>query len=349
MTLSLNCFASPMAIASPLVSIMIPTFRRPELLMRALRSAVLQSTSIPFEIVVVDNEASRPYCDAVDKVVETFPEGVVRLHRNPVNLGMVGNWNLCIQLARSKWVSILSDDDFLEPYFLDSMAPYLGSSHALLACIKYTKDMRQSHSPANRSIVPSPSQYLKNLFFSIMPRSFLVTREMLALKNILGNPTGVLFDRAQALSVGGFRQSMYPSIDYDFWSRMSQCGQVRLVNQVQAAYVISINESLRSSTMEGFLRVDSCIRLALFECDSRSPFVRLLVARIVECLRERDCLYFRRSFGYVDSSGQASIAVSIYRLYWLLFGSRVGSGIMLIVLFVMNRLCSLSLRGARDT
>jgi len=41
----------------PEVSIMIPAFRRLHLLDEAIRSALAQRTRIPFEVVVVDNDA----------------------------------------------------------------------------------------------------------------------------------------------------------------------------------------------------------------------------------------------------------------------------------------------------
>lgn len=41
----------------PLVSIMIPTCRRPSQLREAIVSALAQDTDIPYEVVVVDNDS----------------------------------------------------------------------------------------------------------------------------------------------------------------------------------------------------------------------------------------------------------------------------------------------------
>ena len=43
---------------APRLSITIPTFRRPELLLETVASAVHQITDIPYEIVIVDNDSS---------------------------------------------------------------------------------------------------------------------------------------------------------------------------------------------------------------------------------------------------------------------------------------------------
>ena len=41
---------------SPSVSIIIPTFRRPERAIEAARSALAQACEAPFEVVLVDND-----------------------------------------------------------------------------------------------------------------------------------------------------------------------------------------------------------------------------------------------------------------------------------------------------
>jgi glycosyltransferase involved in cell wall biosynthesis len=44
-----------------------------------------------------------------------------RVEKNPERLGLVGNWNCCIELSRGKWIKLLFQDDLLLPGCLEHM------------------------------------------------------------------------------------------------------------------------------------------------------------------------------------------------------------------------------------
>lgn len=94
----------------PLISVIIPTFNRGELLRKALAS-VLEQTSDAFEVIVSDNCSE----DNTPEVVAEFSKDRrVIYSRNDRNLGMVGNWRKAIyELARGEWFILMSDDDYL--------------------------------------------------------------------------------------------------------------------------------------------------------------------------------------------------------------------------------------------
>jgi len=103
----------------PEITVAIPTFRRPDLLRESVKSALTQETSVVYEVIVVDNEQDGNWSELVDEVLAEFMPANLRLFRNSKNIGMFGNWNRCISLARGKWVTILNDDDLLFSGFLD--------------------------------------------------------------------------------------------------------------------------------------------------------------------------------------------------------------------------------------
>ena len=57
---------------------------------------------------------------------------------------MFGNWNRCIELARSEWVFILSDDDLLDRSFVEAMLAVTDRDEAisLLSCRAELMDER---------------------------------------------------------------------------------------------------------------------------------------------------------------------------------------------------------------
>ena len=92
----------------PLVTILIPVYNRPELLVEAVQSA-LDQTWRPIEILVVDDGSERDPSDLLR------PFGaIVRLHRKP-NGGVASARNLGIRLARGEFIHFLDSDDLLLP------------------------------------------------------------------------------------------------------------------------------------------------------------------------------------------------------------------------------------------
>lgn len=99
-----------------MITTVIPTYRRPRLLARALRS-VLAQTHGDFRVIVYDNASG----DQTSAVVAGFAarDPRVRYVAQPRNLGALENFNLALSRIDSEYFSLLSDDDVLLPYFYE--------------------------------------------------------------------------------------------------------------------------------------------------------------------------------------------------------------------------------------
>ena len=102
--------------SEPLVSICIPTYNRPNLLDRAIRSCLAQSYS-NFEIIITDNSTN----NASSEIAIRFADRRIRYCKNGTNLGGIGNINRVISLAQGKYVKLLMDDDLLKATCLEKM------------------------------------------------------------------------------------------------------------------------------------------------------------------------------------------------------------------------------------
>jgi glycosyltransferase involved in cell wall biosynthesis len=96
--------------AAPLVTTVIPTYRRPESLPAAVRSVLAQTVSDLRVIVVDDGGGGLPELPNDPRLV------VVSLSRNTAVLGVVRN--VGIRLANSEFVAFLDDDNEWEPEHL---------------------------------------------------------------------------------------------------------------------------------------------------------------------------------------------------------------------------------------
>ena len=121
----------------PLVSIITPTYNRPEYLKLALESAV-QQTYQNIEIIVSDNCSP----ENPELIVNSFEDSRIRFSRNQSNLGMFPNTMNAFKKARGKYVASLLDDDLWEKDFLAKLVPALeaNSNLALAFCDHYIVD-----------------------------------------------------------------------------------------------------------------------------------------------------------------------------------------------------------------
>jgi glycosyltransferase involved in cell wall biosynthesis len=90
----------------PLVSVVIPTHDRHDLVGRAVASALAQ-TEPSVEVIVVDDASDPPVSDPADPRVR-----LVRLERNA---GVAATRNAGLREARGRWVTFPDDDDRLLP------------------------------------------------------------------------------------------------------------------------------------------------------------------------------------------------------------------------------------------
>ncbi len=97
------------------VFIGVPTFSRPRMLARALTSIAAQSYP-DYTVLVSDNGAD----PASRAVVETRADGRFRYIPQPVNLGLVANWNFLRRaVGPQPYWALLEDDNFWAPDHLE--------------------------------------------------------------------------------------------------------------------------------------------------------------------------------------------------------------------------------------
>lgn len=96
------------------VTAVIPTFRRPRLLRRAITSAVSQE-GVDVTVAVFDNCSGDETADVVSAIAQRYPG--VRYHRHPANIGAIANFKAGVDSVTTPFFSILSDDDYLLPGF----------------------------------------------------------------------------------------------------------------------------------------------------------------------------------------------------------------------------------------
>ena len=104
---------------NPLISITIPAYKR-DLLWKAISSAIKQKTDIPYEIIIIDDNENEDTKEVIS-FLENYNCNKIRYYKNQKNIGLFGNWNRCIQLARGEYIVYLHGDDFLNETTIESL------------------------------------------------------------------------------------------------------------------------------------------------------------------------------------------------------------------------------------
>jgi glycosyltransferase involved in cell wall biosynthesis len=111
--------------ASKQLHVLMPTFNRKHMLDRTLLSLLSQDADPDlWQLTVVDNASTDDTTSLLDGYVEKFPnfDYVV----NERNLGLFGNLNRCMNLARTEKYMIVHSDDDVDPTLVSSVLDFIG-------------------------------------------------------------------------------------------------------------------------------------------------------------------------------------------------------------------------------
>jgi glycosyltransferase involved in cell wall biosynthesis len=213
------------------LSICVPTFERPALLERALRSVIGGTNERADEVEIIVSDDSRDDYSALvcERLFATWRGRAQRIANRP-GVGMVENFNRCVSLATGHYILILHDDDYLLPNglvaVLDSTASGQDQHPVLLFGVDVVDDggrlRRRQTFTKERSLPPQT-----------------------ALLNVLSNSSYVRFPgmvvRKDAYeAVGPFDVDLGGTTDLDMWIKLFALYGVTCVPRTVSAYTVHV-------------------------------------------------------------------------------------------------------------
>jgi glycosyltransferase involved in cell wall biosynthesis len=107
----------------PLVSIVVATYNRRDLVGRTLTSALNQSLR-DLEVVVSDDGST----DGTRQILAGIADPRLRVHFHAANVGVWANWATALRMAGGRYIVFLGDDDELTLNFIFQLSSFLDSS-----------------------------------------------------------------------------------------------------------------------------------------------------------------------------------------------------------------------------
>ncbi len=206
--------------SEPAVSVIVPTFNRPELLARCLRGLCTQTTD-DLEVIVVNDggldvgDVVRPFRHRLD----------VRLVTQASNGGAAAAANAGLALARGRYAHFQADDDTVQPHHVQLLQTVLDEA-------------RDQGEPL--TVVYGPALMLHEDRRGEVVSGEIVFQghddpDELRWRNVIVGGTA-MFDRETALRIGGMNTDYEVLEDWDFWLRMAAEGPIRYIDAATAEY-----------------------------------------------------------------------------------------------------------------
>jgi glycosyltransferase involved in cell wall biosynthesis len=259
----------------PLVTIAIPTFNRALWVKDCVLSALSQ-TYQHFEILVSDNAST----DDTEQVLREFTDRRLRVIRQETNIGLLPNWNACLEGARGDYVVFVSDDERIAPWMLER-------------CIGLVKKEPQIPIVIALSTLHStdqtwPASTSQNLETGIWDGSDILLEYLMY--HISAHTCGIMLRTDAIRARGGFPLDFPHLADVAAWAPLLLIGKAGLVNEACATcYTHDASETARLSVeqllCDGWKVADLISNLADQSINDLQKRCRIRLESRVACFR----------------------------------------------------------------
>jgi glycosyltransferase involved in cell wall biosynthesis len=227
------------------ICVVIPTFRRRELLLEAIQS-VLRQTGVSIEVIVVDDSPE----GSARSTVEALGDNRVRYFQSETPSGgkpaLVRNYGA--KRATGRFVHFLDDDDLVaQNYYRDAVAAF----EAHRDCGVIFGQIQPFSSTGSPGLVHEREFFRtaarRTRFWSSLGSRWAMTASLLFMQTLLVN-SACLIRREHVQALGGYDANILLNEDVDFFCRAIRAFGCRFLDQVVVHYRILPNSLMHGRT-----------------------------------------------------------------------------------------------------
>jgi glycosyltransferase involved in cell wall biosynthesis len=208
---------------NPLVSIIITTYNRSQLLAKTIESVCSQEYE-PVEIIVIDDGST----DNTRQIAESFGHRVEYYKKK--NEGIAKSRTFGCRLAKGEYIAFQDDDDIMPP---DRITVLLNALFKYPSAIFATGDFIIIDEEGNLT----DHRWLpEGRYGRLEPILFKDGYEAVMWPQIPAAPHTSLFKRSDGEKIGWFDEQLTPTEDKDFFARLGRLGPVVYLPKVVSYY-----------------------------------------------------------------------------------------------------------------
>lgn len=246
------------------ISVVTPTYNRPELLINSVNS-VLSQTYSDFELIVIDDCSS----DNTPGVLKGFRDERLKVIRNSSNKGIAAVRNIGVTSSQGKYIAFLDDDDEWLPDKLEKQIRIMENSPESLGCV-YSGCLTTG--PDGSEIVStSIPRYRNKVLNELLLENFITTSTTLVKKSSIEK-------------AGLFDEDIPYGEDYDMWIRIAEDFEFDFAPEPLTKYRIHPNSITRNyaKVINGIEKILSKHR-SLFARNKKAYCNHLLFLGVIYC------------------------------------------------------------------
>lgn len=216
------------------VSVCIPTYNQSQYLTQAVRSAYNQSIK-PIEIIVSDDCSTDDTSAVLDMLLKEIP--LLKVIRQPINLGITGNTDSCLRLAKGEYIVRLDSDDCLSSQYIEKLSallikyPEAGYAHAAVQEVDQYGNYLQKRQLARKSGYQDSIAALKSAIKGYRVSANIIMFRRKALKKVdymLNRPSSAEdYHLSASLAANGFG-NVYLNETLSYYRVWIDTGKARL-------------------------------------------------------------------------------------------------------------------------
>lgn len=222
----------------PLISVCIPVYNGEKYLNPCLDSVMLQ-TFTNYEVIVCDDGSKDKSGSIIEEYAKKYPQ--IKFFKNESNLGLVGNWNRCIEHANGTWIKFLFQDDLMNTNCLEEMAKQTSAEVELIVCKRnflidkpLTDDIKDYY--ANRVRTLENTGYFASNDFSAETISRIAIEN--PSMNFIAEPSLSMFRKISIQKLGTFDPELKQICDLEFFLRIASVFGLRYIPQQLCSFRI---------------------------------------------------------------------------------------------------------------
>jgi len=243
--------------SEPLISICIPTYNGSQYIEKCIESCLAQSYR-NIEIIVCDDCSS----DSLINVLNPYLKKDCRItfYQNEKNLGLVGNWNKCMNYASGEYIKWLFQDDWMDVNAIEEFVEIANKGYDFIVS-KRNFILNELATDEDKMYYSKKVKTLENYFNQDEIGCYFPTSKMkdivvsnIAL-NFIAEPSLIFFKRTLIKEVGLYDHLFHQICDLEYNMRLASKVGVYVLNKPLCYFAIHAQSTTNANVNNKYFQL----------------------------------------------------------------------------------------------